>query len=142
MAGVQATLHAQQLARPEAARLRFTDVLVTNFEKAQGLQREVVVVDLTATESLGFLNQATRICDGLTRCRSGLVVIANVTKLQKLASFDRSQIGTFLKLMMDTGMHKQVLARPVEASFADIMPDTQHRRSELDGHDIGTARLS
>ncbi|GAM85980.1 hypothetical protein ANO11243_039900 [Dothideomycetidae sp. 11243] len=59
----------------------FYDIHLSTFEKCQGQQCDVVILDLTATKSVGFLDDAARVLTGMTRGRFGLIIVGNRSAL-------------------------------------------------------------
>jgi hypothetical protein len=58
----------------------------------QGLEREVIIVDLTITRQLGFLSDPARLLVALSRPRSMLIVIGNMGSTQRYRRSTVSQL--------------------------------------------------
>lgn len=58
------------------------DTEIFTFDSIQGLEREVIILDLTISDKLGFLKEAARLVVGVSRPRSMLIIIANVDQIE------------------------------------------------------------
>ena len=58
-----------------------TDIFT--FDSVQGMQREVIICDLTITDKVGFLKDPGRLMVALSRCRSMLIIIGNIPQVEK-----------------------------------------------------------
>jgi hypothetical protein len=52
-------------------------VRVVTFDEAQGSQRSILMMDITASEKLGFLKSTNRIVVGISRACDGILIVRN-----------------------------------------------------------------
>jgi hypothetical protein len=48
-----------------------------SFDEAQGSQRSILMMDITASEKLGFLKSTNRIVVGISRACDGILIVRN-----------------------------------------------------------------
>ena len=61
--------------------------LIETAERAQSLQRRILVVDFPTTANMGFINSATRLCTGLSRVQDGLILCMDVANLEQIPGY-------------------------------------------------------
>jgi len=75
------TAEDEKCFRPLANKVKDTQAFT--FDSVQGLEREVIIVDLTSTSHIGFLRDPARLVVALSRPRSMLIIIGNMEGLEK-----------------------------------------------------------
>jgi superfamily I DNA and/or RNA helicase len=74
-------------------------VTVYTIDSAQGLEKDVVILALTRTEGMGFLNNPKRLNVALTRARRALYVCGNFSSLSSRVSFLKFSLCIFAILI-------------------------------------------
>jgi len=99
-----------------------TDIFT--FDSVQGLQREIIIVDLTVSNKLGFLRDPARLMVALSRPRSMLIIVGNIGELEKSSdgqSFKSSKISQLFEYIKRKNFRVSItgkLAEGWKAPFA------------------------
>lgn len=65
-------------------------IQVYTIDSAQGLEKDIVILSVTRTHGLGFLNNARRLNVALTRAKRALYVCGNFSSLQVIYRYRKS----------------------------------------------------
>lgn len=99
------------------------DLRILSFGGSQSIEFDMTVVDLVTTDGLGFLFDDERMLVGLTRGRFGLIVVANIDKMQKAEGYTKSSVGRFIRYCQQRNLVHN-WSRELDTAMLNILPNT------------------
>ncbi|KAB2570994.1 Regulator of nonsense transcripts 1-like protein [Lasiodiplodia theobromae] len=90
------------------------EIALGKIDAYQGRQADIVIVDLPNHDSMGFLDDPTRLNVGLSRAKRGLVVVANTSVVTKKRFYAKSCLARVLSFLKRAGSSKQLTNKDLE----------------------------
>jgi len=89
----------QERMRGMAHKIKETDIFTV--DSIQGLEREVIILDLTTTDRLGFLKNDSRIIVSVSRPKSLLIIVANIDAVESFYAGNKAYLRTGVATVFD-----------------------------------------